>query len=316
MAAISVLIASGYAHRVDQPGDLNLLRTFLAVYRAGTLTAAAAQLGLSQPAVTAQVRTLEQQTGHGLFVRRARGVEPTPRAHELAARVAGPLDELARAAGDEPGPTAPYPPVHLAGPAELLSTRALPALAPLVADGVRLRVVTGLTEELLDGLRAGQHDLVIATRRPGGRAVLTQELTAEDYVLVAGRRWAEVVAPRVAEAGPDVALRDVPLVAYAPDLPIVRRYWRAALGRRLTAEAAVTMPDLRGVVAAVAAGAGWSVLPRYLCRTELGTGDLVLLHEPPEPPGNTVFLVQRPAAAANPDVARVAEALLDAGPDW
>jgi DNA-binding transcriptional LysR family regulator len=299
---------------MDQPGDLHLLRTFLAVYRAGTITAAAAQLGLSQPAATAQVRTLEQQVGHALFVRRARGVEPTPRAHELAARVAGPLDELAGAVGGHAGTAAPHPPVHLAGPAELLSTRALPALAPLVADGVRLRVVTGLTDDLLEGLRGGQHDLVVSTHRPRGRAVVTQELSTEDYVLVTGRRWAGVAART--DEGPDAAVRDVPLVAYAEDLPIVRRYWRAVLGRRLTTEAAVSMPDLRGVVAAVVAGAGWSVVPRYLCRAELDAGDLVLLHDPPEPPGNTVFLVQRPAAAANPDVARVAEALLDAGPGW
>ncbi|VTR78986.1 HTH-type transcriptional regulator LeuO [Cellulomonas hominis] len=299
--------------RMDPTGDLHLLRTFLAVYRAGTITAAAAQLGLSQPAVTAQVRTLEQQAGHDLFVRRPRGVEPTPRAHELAARVARPLDELAGAATWDTGAAAPHPPVHLAGPAELLSTRALAALAPLVAGGVRLRVVTGLTDDLLEGLRAGQHDLVVSTHRPRGRSVVTQELASEDYVLVAGRRWAGAAA---SADGPEAAVRDVPLVAYAEDLPIVRRYWRAVLGRRLTAEAALTMPDLRGVVAAVVAGAGWSVLPRYLCRAELAAGDLVLLHDPPEPPGNTVFLVQRPAAAANPDVARVADALLDAGPAW
>jgi DNA-binding transcriptional LysR family regulator len=43
--------------------DLSLLRTFLAVYRAGSLTRAAAQIGLSQPTVTAQVRALEARLG-------------------------------------------------------------------------------------------------------------------------------------------------------------------------------------------------------------------------------------------------------------
>jgi len=38
---------------------VDLLRTFLAVYRAGTLTAAARTLGLSQPSVTGQLRALE-----------------------------------------------------------------------------------------------------------------------------------------------------------------------------------------------------------------------------------------------------------------
>ena len=38
--------------------DLALLRTFLAVHRAGSFTRGAALLGLSQPAVTGQIRTL------------------------------------------------------------------------------------------------------------------------------------------------------------------------------------------------------------------------------------------------------------------
>ena len=57
--------------------DLALLRTFLAVHRAGSLTRAAADLGVSQPAVTAQIRTLEQRVGRELFVRLPRGVAPT-----------------------------------------------------------------------------------------------------------------------------------------------------------------------------------------------------------------------------------------------
>ncbi|MFJ6948126.1 LysR family transcriptional regulator, partial [Streptomyces wuyuanensis] len=79
--------------------DLNLLRTFLAVYRSGSFTAAAPLLGLSQPTVTTQMRALERQSGRELFVRLPRGVAPTPVADELAARIAAPLDALAAATG-------------------------------------------------------------------------------------------------------------------------------------------------------------------------------------------------------------------------
>src|SRR5690349_13408754 len=104
---------------VGAPLDLNLLRTFLSVYRTGSFTAAARLLGLSQPTVTTQIRTLERQLGRELFERRARGVTPAPYADELAARVVEPLDSLAAVAG--PGGSAedaPAEPVHLAGPAE------------------------------------------------------------------------------------------------------------------------------------------------------------------------------------------------------
>lgn len=79
--------------------DLNLLRTFLAVHRAGSFTAAAPALGLTQPTVTTQMRALEQQLGRQLFQRLPRGVEPTPFARELAERISAPLDDLDLVAG-------------------------------------------------------------------------------------------------------------------------------------------------------------------------------------------------------------------------
>ncbi|MFE5816128.1 LysR family transcriptional regulator [Streptomyces sp. NPDC056479] len=293
--------------------DLNLLRTFLAVYRAGAFTAAAPALGLSQPTVTAQIRTLEQQSGRELFTRLPRGVEPTPYAHELAARIAGPLDALATLHDTD----AAAAPVHLAGPSELLCVRVLPALVPLVADGVQLRVAQGLPEPLMEEMRAGRHDLVITTRRPRGRALESVPLADEDYLLVASPAWARRIAAHPgADGDPCAALRGVPLVSYAEDLPIVRRYWRTIFGKQLTARPAVTVPNLYAVLSAVNAGAGYSVLPRSLCQEYLDSGRLVLLHEPQEPPLNTLFLVQRPGVEANPAVVRVRDRLQAAARDW
>nr|WP_202510264.1 LysR family transcriptional regulator [Streptomyces sp. SID5643] len=293
---------------------MNLLRTFLAVHRSGSFTAAAQLLGLSQPTVTTQIRSLERQTRRELFERLPRGVAPTAVADELAARVAGPLDALAEATGHGPRESRAEP-VHLAGPAELLSTRALPALAPLVTEGVRLRVTTGLTEPLLDELRAGRHDLVIATSRPRGRTLSAVPLADEEFVLVAAPAWADRVARRRTGDVP-AALHDVPLITYAEDLPIVRRYWRHVFGRRLNCRAAVSAPDLRAVLALVTAGAGFSVLPRYLCAGDLASGALVLLDAPEDPPINTGFLVGRPGTAGNPHVTLVRDRLLEAGRTW
>ncbi|MGW7821434.1 LysR family transcriptional regulator [Streptomyces puniciscabiei] len=291
--------------------DLNLLRTFLAVYRSGSFTGAAQLLGLSQPTVTTQMRALERQTGRELFERLPRGVAPTAVADELAVRVAPGLDLLAAVSGPDATEGRTADPVHLAGPAEFLCTGVLPALAPLVADGVRLRVATGLTDTLLEELRAGRHDLVIATLRPRGRTLSAVPLADEEFVLVAAPAWAERVKEPLAAEGPS-ALHSVPLVTYAEDLPIARRYWRHVFGRRLSCPAAVTVPDLRGVKAAVVAGAGFTVLPRYLCADELASGALVVLHEPDDPPINTAYLVQRPGVPCNPDVIRVRDHLLHA----
>lgn len=292
--------------------DLNLLRTFLAVYRSGTFTAAAPLLGLSQPTVTAQIRTLETRTGRELFSRLPRGVEPTPYAHELAGRVAAPLDALALL--EDGGAVAA--PVRLAGPSELLCVRVLPSLVPLIADGVELRVTQGLPEPLLEELRAGRHDLVLATRRPRGRTLESEPLADEEYLLVAAPAWAGRLPPDDAPETVCAALRDVPMVSYAEDLPILRRYWRTVFGRRLAARAALTVPNLYAVLSAVNAGAGYSVLPRSLCQESLDAGRLVLLHSPAEPPLNTLFLVRRPGADANPDTVRVHTRLREAARAW
>ncbi|MBZ6139586.1 MULTISPECIES: LysR family transcriptional regulator [Streptomyces] len=292
--------------------DLNLLRTFLAVHRTGSFTAAAPRLGLSQPTVTAQIRTLEQQTGRELFTRLPRGVDPTPHAHELAARIAAPLDALA-ALGDT---AATAGPVHLAGPSELLCVRVLPALAPLVTEGVQLRVTQGLPEPLIEEMRAGRHDLVIATRHPRGRTWESVPLTDEEYVLVAAPAWAEHVGGHTQSGDLCAALREVPMVTYAEDLPIIRRYWRTVFAKQHTARAAITVPNLYAVLSAVNAGAGYSVLPRSLCQEHLDAGRLAPLHDPEEAPLNTLFLLQHPGAEANPDVSRVRERLQEAARTW
>ncbi|MFI9504310.1 LysR family transcriptional regulator [Nocardia sp. NPDC052566] len=297
--------------------DLNQLRTFLAVHRAGSITAAARLIGLSQPTVTTQLQALEKRLGYRLFERLPRGVAPTAAADELAVRVAAPLDELDVVAGrDIDVAPVEQPPVRLGGPAEMLAVQALPALAPLVSRGVRLSVTAGLSEELLAGLRAGQFDLVVSTVRPRGRSVLAEPLTDEEFVLVAAPVLAERVdTERLRAEGPSI-LAGMPLVSYAADLPILRRYWRHVFGVRLSAEAAVVVPDLRAVLALVAAGAGISVLPRYLCAPELLSGDLVTLLEPDDPPINTGFLVRRPGNPIRPHVQLVADRLAGAARAW
>lgn len=273
--------------------SLDLLRTFLAVYREGSVTAAARRLALSQPAVTGQVRSLEAALGRQLFVRQPRGVAPTPVADLLARQVAGALDELEPLVA--PQAVGAGTVVHLGGPPELLTEMVLPALA---GTGLRLRVTLGLSDDLVRGLEEGALDVAVLTGRPRQRRLVAEPLYDEEFVLVA--------APGC-ERDPERA----PLVAYAEELPIVRRYWRSVFGTRATRAADVVVPNLHAVRAAVLAGAGFSVLPEYLCRGDLAAGRLVALHSPEVPPLNTLFLAHR-AGVAPPAVDAVRARLLHA----
>ena len=57
--------------------DWTLLRSFLAVVEAGSLSAAALQIDAGQPTLSRHIRELETELGVPLFVRSARGLEPT-----------------------------------------------------------------------------------------------------------------------------------------------------------------------------------------------------------------------------------------------
>ncbi len=87
-------------------------------------------------------------------------------------------------------------------------------------------------------------------------------------------------------------------------------------GTRLTGSAAVVVPDLRAVLAATLAGAGITVLPRYLCDRELAEGRLVRLLDPEVPPINTLFLATRTGTTDLPHIAAVHAHLLRHAPEW
>jgi DNA-binding transcriptional LysR family regulator len=299
--------------------DLALLRTFVTVHRAGSFTRAAALLGLSQPAVTSQIRTLERQLGRPLFLRQARGVTPTSVGDELAHKAAPHLDALVEIAESGLDDESSLRSLHLAGPPEFTTERALPALTQLTGEdgqGFALRASFGNAEEVLEGLSAGHHDLAISTARPRGGLFTASPLCDEEHVLVAAPRWAEQLGT-VPLAHQDVqALESVPVVEVHESLPFVSRYWASVFDTQPTASGAVIVPDLRAVLACAASGAGLAVLPRYLCTDALKQGHLVTLHDPPVPPLRTYFLVVRTGTLAMPNIARAHEWLLRAAADW
>ncbi|TDV41704.1 LysR family transcriptional regulator [Actinophytocola oryzae] len=283
--------------------SLDLLRTFLAVHRAGSVTAAAQLLGLSQPAVTAQLKALEKHLGKPLFNRHARGVTTTAAGEDLARRLAGPLDDLTAAVGDFVGGKVA---LHVGGPAELMSLKAVPSLVEL--RDTALRVTFGTAEELLDELAKGGLDLVISTVRPRVRGIVSAPLFVEELTVVAAPRWYY----------PDTTgvLGEAPWVSCTEDLSLIRRFWQAVYRTTPPGNAVVVVPDLRAVLAATLAGAGATVLPRYLCEDELATGALRELVIRGELPTDTLYLAVRTGAFGEPHIARARDLLMAHAAEW
>ncbi|MET8765399.1 LysR family transcriptional regulator [Streptomyces sp. NPDC004658] len=299
--------------------DLALLRTFVTVHRAGSFTRAAALLGLSQPAVTSQIRTLERQLGRPLFLRQARGVIPTTVGDELAHKAAPHLDALVEIAESGLDDESSSRTLHLAGPPEFTAERALPALTGLTGDDGRsfaLRVSFGTSEEALDGLASGHHDLAISTAQPRGALLTATPLCDEEHVLVAAPHWAERIGSDTLRLKGAAPLEHLPLVEVHESLPFVSRYWASVFDSRPAATGTVIVPDLRAVLSCAIAGAGLAVLPRYLCAPALEDGTIVTLHDPAVPPLRTYFLVVRTGTLALPHIARAHEWLQRAATTW
>ncbi len=284
------------------------LRTFIAAYRLGSLTSAAEQIGITQPAASQQIRMLEAQIKKPLFVRHARGIVPTAIAHDLARSIGAHIDGIeAGFNAVQARATNIAGTIHLAGPGEYLSEKIIPLLAGLTARDIRIRLHIGGKDRLYTLLDEGAIDLAITASLPNSRALDYQTLDQETLALVASPAWA-----KQALNGPTTPeqLLNLPLIAYDEDLPLVRQYFRQVFDTTIQMQAAVTVADLRMVRSLVLAAQGYSVLPLYLCTKPLQRGELIHLHTPSEPPTNSLYLVWNRGNIRHPRVAFARQHLL------
>jgi DNA-binding transcriptional LysR family regulator len=143
-----------------QPLDSDLMRSFLAVADAGSVTGAAARLYRTQSAVSLQVKRLEESLGQPLFDRQARGVVLTPRGEQLvpyARRVVSLLDEAAVALREKPL----VGPVRVGIPDEYSSTVLPRVLAAFDErhEGVQVSVRVDHSSAQIAALEADEIDL-------------------------------------------------------------------------------------------------------------------------------------------------------------
>ncbi|HEY5899531.1 MAG TPA: LysR family transcriptional regulator [Burkholderiales bacterium] len=166
--------------------DLNLLRVFDAVLRERAVTAAAASLALTQPAVSNALARLRALLGDPLFVRTPNGMDPTPFARELAEPVRQALALLESALAHGPGfdpPSATR--AFRFYMSDLGQIEFLPPLIERVqkqAPGVRLEAVALDIEDIGAALAAGALDLVVGFLPALGPPVRRRTLFRDPYV--------------------------------------------------------------------------------------------------------------------------------------
>ncbi len=171
--------------------DWNLHRTFLAVAREGSLSAAARRLGLTQPTAARHVEALEQAVGADLFLRSQRGLVPTelglsllPHAEALASAAAA----LMRTATGRVGEIAGSVRVSAS---EVMGIERLPTiLARLRRDHPRLTVELVLSDDVQDLLQR-EADIAVRQTQPLQGALLARRLPSTILGLHAHRDYIE-----------------------------------------------------------------------------------------------------------------------------
>lgn len=169
--------------------DLRQLRYFREVAMRRSFTAAARSLHVAQPALSRQVRTLEEDLGVVLLIRTARGVHVTEageRLRETADFVLRFLEDTGRelrTLGAEPSGS-----ILLGLPPSIAFLLAPALLERALADYplLNLRIIEGLSVFLLDWLESGRVDLAVLTDagQVAARRVERVPLAEEDMVLV------------------------------------------------------------------------------------------------------------------------------------
>ncbi|RLV10047.1 LysR family transcriptional regulator [Streptomyces griseocarneus] len=303
----------------EETGPLNpaLLRTFVEVYRTGSFGKAAQRLHISQPAVTQQIRMLEERVGVPLFVRQATGSRPTPAAECLARDAEGAVDALDVVLQRHFGTDRPARPLRLGAPSDLISERILPALADMIRDSVHLRTTLALSDALVSQLAAGELDIAVVRVRPRLTGITALPLYDEECSLVASPEIAHGLSPdHITDRAPDVPAGH-PLVAFAESVPLVDHYWWSVFHAPSPSAPGVVVPDHRTALAAVRASVGISVLPTYLCADDFARGTLVPLLTPEIPPITTIYLATRKGdVASRPQLSAAHDRLLACGHTW
>ncbi|MBQ1443970.1 MAG: LysR family transcriptional regulator [Renibacterium sp.] len=250
--------------------DIRQLRTFAAVAEEESFTYAAIRLKLAQPAVSAQVRQLEDELGLRLFQRGSRqslltdaGARLLPLAYKALAGVESIRVEAAQLRG------------LLSGRLSIgtLQATTLPALVEVISDfheahpGVQIALSEAGSADLLAGVAAGRFDVVLAGltgERPPGSV----SIPVFDEAVVLAVAESDPLAPRTSVAVTEVAGRQ--LIALPPgsgSRTAAESLWRAA---GIPFRPDLQASDPAAVAALAARGLGVAVLNESAGRSARG----------------------------------------------
>ncbi len=284
--------------------DPRYLRTFYEVGRSRSFSDAAMRLHKTQPAVSYQIRQLEQQLATTLFDRTTRTLALTPagtRLLDLCERFFGEFGQLVASLAD---PSALVPdPLRIASVSAFGRYVLFPILAATQLP-YSLRFPTA--EQIVDALEDGSCDLGFVYVPIVSNRFRTMPVWREELVLLAPPR-----SPRKLPRSLD-DFSDVVFVTYDESEYVFGKWFEVVFGRPpRVLRNAYHFEEVEEVVATVASGRGWSIVPEDCTRHPAAKRAITLRH-PRHRVHNQIYAVTRASAREHATTASIFEALASA----
>lgn len=261
--------------------EFSQLRTLIHVAELGSLSKAADRLRVAQPALSRQIRLLEDELGVRLFDRHGRGMTATDRGQEVlrhALRVMAELEELRASVGDEDAPLRGH--VSIGMPptvSDILSEPLVAAFRETHPDAT-LRIVSAYSGYLLDWMHRGEIDAAILYDPKSARTLRVQPLLEEVLFLI---------GPPGSGLSQDVPVDFADLQGVRLLLPSTGHGLRAILDqcaadRGFALRVPVEADSYSTLKTLVRGGHGSTILPKAPIHRDLATGELCAapLHNP------------------------------------
>jgi len=259
--------------------DTDALECLAAIVEEGGFERAAVRLSITQSAVSQRLRALEAQVGTVLLVR-SRPLKPTAAGrllikHAMQMRLLrADLETDLHELTPDSGNSREEERISIAINADSISTWVLPALGPLVSEGLPLEIITDDQDFTHEWLREGQVLGCVTTLKKALRGCKVLPLGAMQYVAVASRDYARTHCPQGLGAH---NFRQIPFIAFNRKDDLQVEFVGRALGLRRVALSQRFVPSSEGQVRAALAGWGATVVPELQVRDLLAQGELVNL---------------------------------------
>jgi LysR family transcriptional regulator, nitrogen assimilation regulatory protein len=240
--------------------DVKQLKALVTVVETGSVTRAAELLHLVQPAVTRQIRALEDELGVPLFERTRHGMRATAAGTSLADRARRALTELDRARAElspAPGTVTGLVSVGLLESTADLLAQALVSAVLRDYPAIELRVLTAYSGHLQQWLDDGDLDLSLVYNLASTPSLNVRTLVTE-------KLWVVAPAGDGLSAGlsvPLAAAAEHPLVMPAPGHSLRVLIDRAVAQAQVTIDIAVQTNSMALQKQLVCGGHGWTILP-------------------------------------------------------